>query len=322
MSDIVVDGRGIHITGAIEVGAPGVGIGGGGGLNFSDLFTRADGLLGNGWESGGATWTISGNKVINTPTRGADLITNGTFAVDANWTKGTDWTIAAGVAHHANGTIASLTQNNVLTSEQWYEIIWTLAAYSGTGTVRAQFGSTTNLDGAGQTVPATYHGVGRANGVTVGFRASAAAVVDVDNVSCKLLTLNTLFASQNFGRANVDVTVKPTVVANNRAGLVLNLDSVASPANFVAASHDGTNAYLSKCVAGVYTNLITAAATYSAGAPLRVVKSGTVYSLWYNGTQVGIDQSVSDISIVSNPRSGLFNVYEGNSLDDFAIVGV
>jgi hypothetical protein len=35
------------------------------------------------------------------------LVTNGTFDTDTNWTKGTGWTIAAGVASKSTGTASS-----------------------------------------------------------------------------------------------------------------------------------------------------------------------------------------------------------------------
>lgn len=43
----------------------------------------------------------------------ANLLTNGSFAVDANWTKGTGWTIAAGKATHASGSAGNLTQTGL-----------------------------------------------------------------------------------------------------------------------------------------------------------------------------------------------------------------
>lgn len=43
---------------------------------------------------------------------GADLVTNGTFAADANWTKGPGWSIAAGQAvHAASGHISEISQS-------------------------------------------------------------------------------------------------------------------------------------------------------------------------------------------------------------------
>jgi len=109
------------------------------------------------------------------------------------------------------------------------------------------------------------------------------------------------------------------VLAQKQAGLVLNLDSAASPANFVVGYHNGTNAVLAKCVAGVWTTVISAAATYSSGATLRVVKDGTSYALFYNNSKVGSTSTISDAGIISNTLAGLFSSYSSNTLDNFQL---
>jgi hypothetical protein len=43
-----------------------------------------------------------------------ELVTNGDFATDSNWTKGTGWTISGGVAtYDGTGGTSSLVQNNI-----------------------------------------------------------------------------------------------------------------------------------------------------------------------------------------------------------------
>jgi len=37
--------------------------------------------------------------VLPTPTEGSELVTNGNFATDSDWTKGTGWTISGGSAN-------------------------------------------------------------------------------------------------------------------------------------------------------------------------------------------------------------------------------
>jgi len=98
----------------------------------------------------------------------------------------------------------------------------------------------------------------------------------------------------------------------------MDLDSAGSPANFVITYHDGTNCKLEKCVAGTYTTVITAAATYSAGAELRVIKDGTAYRLYYNNALVGTG-TIADAGIISNTLHELFSTYSANSLDNLTI---
>ena len=80
-----------------------------------------------------------------------------------------------------------------------------------------------------------------------------------------------------------------------------------------------TIAQLVRCVAGVYTDIISASVTYAAGATLRVIKDGTSYSLYYNNIQVGTTQTISDAGIVDNTIHGLFSTYSGNTLDNLVI---
>jgi len=58
---------------------------------------------------------------------GQTKVLNGTFSADDEWTKGTGWTIAAGVAKKAAGTAASLDQDiGVLPNGTVYHLIYTI----------------------------------------------------------------------------------------------------------------------------------------------------------------------------------------------------
>ncbi len=282
---------------------------------FFDAFGRADGALGNGWT--GATWTISSGAALNTPTLGSELFGNTGFDSDTVWNKGTNWSIAAGVGTHVNGTGSNM-QQGVSVVGNWYREVWTLLNRSAGSFLGIPGRSSLGLKSAN----GTYTDSGRANGTFAGVTASATGAGDIDNVSLKQLTLSELFATRNFGRSDVQVAAKLTLTANNPCGLVLNLDSTSAPANFVYVEHQGTNLRASKCVAGVYTELVTAAATYVAGAPIRVTKSGTTYKFYYNDVQIGTDQTVSDAGIIGNTWHGMMNTYELNTLDDFYVLAM
>jgi len=312
-----------------------------------DSFTRADaGSLGNtepvgplggavvrAWQTGaGSTWAISSNEAVNTPTEGADLVTNGNFA---NWTgdNPNNWVVPAEDANNyvtqnpagecqimSNGGSIYISQA-VFTIGTWYAVRLDCTARVS-GALRVIDGSGNSAISSVGSV-ASYVGTFRATHANLIVNRVAACNVTIDNVTAKALTLNTLFSSVEIGTANTDVQAEiDTLVTDTRAGLVLNLDSVAAPANFVIAYHDGTNAKLIKCVGGTYTSVISAATAYGAGQIIRVVKSGTSYSLYYNGVQVGITSTISDAGIVSNTRHGLFSTYSGNQLDNFQCVRV
>jgi len=70
-----------------------------------------------------------------------NLLTNGGFDSDTIWTKGTDWTIASGVATKAAGAVAQLTQPSVAIIGVNYRSTYTLSNYTGSGSFRARLGS-------------------------------------------------------------------------------------------------------------------------------------------------------------------------------------
>ena len=56
------------------------------------------------WGGGPAPFGVSLGNLYNEPgSLTYNHVKNGTFASDIEWTKGTGWTIAAGVATHASG---------------------------------------------------------------------------------------------------------------------------------------------------------------------------------------------------------------------------
>ncbi len=144
----------------------------------------------------------------------------------------------------------------------------------------------------------------------------AGEILWIDNLVLKPLTLSTLFSSLQGSTADVVASVGVTLTAGVQGGMVLNLDSATSPANFILAYHDGTNANLVECVAGVYTSKIAAAATYSAGAALVVVRNGTEARLFYNNAVVG---TVQTMTTNTGTLHGLFSTDALVSLDNFVL---
>lgn len=297
----------------------GVRLAGGGGaslLPFADDFARADGAIGNGWT--GSTWTVSGNKAINTPGLGSELIVNGTFASDTDWTKGTGWTIGSGVASHTAGSAANVSQA-VLTSGLFYQAIYTLSAMTAVG-FAALFGTNTVV-GPTQSTDATFTHSKRAAGTSAGIRSSSLGAGSVDSISYKQLVLSSLMATRDRGHANCDISVDLTVLTGNEAGIVLCVDDAANPSSLVRAVHNGVNVVVEKCVAGTWTSLIDTAATYVASATLRVKRTGTTFQVFYNGSQIGSDQTISDVALIYNTRFGMWSTSVSNTLDNFTETG-
>lgn len=68
-------------------------------------------------------------------TEGANVVTNGTFDADANWSKGTGWTISGGVATKTAGTAANLSQSIGVAANQVVRIRFSYTRTAGTLTV-------------------------------------------------------------------------------------------------------------------------------------------------------------------------------------------
>lgn len=292
-----------------------------------DTFTRSNGALGNSETAGpdaqttpalawtGATYTVSTNTAINTPTTGADVVVNGAFAADTDWNKGAGWTIAAGtaVATAASSDITAIVAP--LTLGVWYQTAFTQGGFGG-GTVNVKLGTTAFPTHAAN---GTFTETGRATSTALAL--TGAALTDtVDNFSALPLTLSTLFASVSASTADILADVNVTLVSatdGKPCGLVLNLDSTSSPANFIIVYLDGNgNCKADECVAGVYTNKISGAVTYAAAAVLRAERAGTDLRVFYNNIAVG---SLATMTANTNTKHGMFNTSPVNILDVFTI---
>lgn len=320
---------------------------------LNDTFTRINGNL-TASETTGAdgqavlsrtyvgsnTFQISGNQVVNTPaTFGAELLTDGDMELAgvANWPDySTPPTTKAKLGGAARSGVQGLqiisnlanegAQQQVVSSVgTWLKVVgWGNGVGTGTGRI-----SVTNLSCTGDAVIANgvwtqseHAGYVRVANPTIQlWITTAARQVYYDDCSIKALTLTELIQSVNCGVPDVIADVSVTMANNCDTGLILKLDSQASPANFILAllTNGGNTCTLHKCVAGTYTQLISTAVTYSAGAILRVILDGSAVRLYYNGVQVGTTQTVSDGGIINNVLHGIFSTDAGNVLDNLRL---
>lgn len=116
---------------------------------------------------------------------GSDTVVNGTFAADADWTKGTDWTIGSGVATKTAGTAASLSQAITLTAGIPYLVTYTITRTAGALT--PQFTGGTTVSGAARSAAGTYTDIMVAvtGNTTLAFSADASFAGTIDNVTMR-----------------------------------------------------------------------------------------------------------------------------------------
>lgn len=293
-------------------------------LPFSDSFSRADGDLVNGWEYTAGKWTTVSNAAVGVPGLGPELIANGAFDDASAWTLAAGWAISGGVAV-ATASISDLTHTPAgFPSADWYRLHADIVRTSGGLNIAI---NTSNVaPGDWLTSSQSFEFGGRGGNTSnpgLRFRGQNGSAFNgtVDNVALKKITLADMFCTRNFGASDIDVQVEITRVSNMDTGLVICLDNKTNPANYIIGCLNSSNrAILLKCVGGItFTYLILGTIAYVPGSILRITKTGNTVRLYYNGAQVGLDQTVSDVGIASNTRHGLFSTGSG-SFDDFGAI--
>jgi len=250
------------------------------------------------------------------PTLGAELLTNGNFdAGDTGWTHGAAWSIGSGVATGIATNFNGIAQGS-LTTNVWYisqiDVVTRTAGY-----VYMQYGASANT--VQHSTTGTKYQVGRGDAGAFRIVGADAFGGTVDNASCKAITLASVFAGRAQASADMDISAPVTLFERGlRAGVTARLDSLTSPANFLMASHDGAYARLTQCKAGAYTELIVTSLTYVAGAAVRIWVSGNTAKLYYNGAQVGANQTID--AALTGTIFGKFNTHASNVLGACTIV--
>ena len=118
------------------------------------------------------------------PIYGPELVTNGDFATDSDWNKGSGWTISGGKASFNGGADSAISQNSVVTSGTQYKVTFTISDLSSSGYLQLRFGSTGSVDET-ITKNGTYSFKLTADGTSLYFRAIAGFNGSIDNASVK-----------------------------------------------------------------------------------------------------------------------------------------
>ena len=279
---------------------------------------------------------------VPVPVLGPELLQNGNFeawssATNAEtWTESTSGTSAitrnstdqyAGanclqIAVDGSNSSVYVLQGSTSAGKWYHFAIWG-ELLSGTGSMN--FGKLNETRTV--SLSSTYtqyvfaHRATSAGGFIISRASAANASYVVDDFSAKEITLASMFSARAY-TTHATTKARVTVVPGTRAGVVVNLDSATAPANAILASVDGSTARMTKLVNGVYTELVSQAVAYVAGAFVEVRRlAGTdTWQLWYNGAQVGANQTISDTAIKAAVLHGYFNTYAGNLLSEFSCV--
>ncbi len=212
--------------------------------------------------------------VVPVPTEGADVITNGDFATDSDWTKGTGWTISGGSANCDGSQTGTSNLNNSvsngLVNNVRYVVKYTISNYSA-GSIRIKLGNTGygDYNSANGTYTATLTAL-VSTFPYAQFNADSSFVGSIDNVSVKEYTS----ADMDVTRATASTRVDEDGLVNyaevlgveeiTNGDFATNLDSWSTSSwwvwNSLGAYHPSTSLhkplYQQCCVIGK-TYLIT-----------------------------------------------------------------
>ena len=313
-------------------------------LELSYDFTVSGAIIYNSLWLHNGTWSVGIDSLSNSPTLGSEILTNGNFET---WTSATN---AGTWAESLTGTSTVNQETSVVNSGSnacrldvdgsasdvfvsqttgstigaWYLFSYYVKSNPTGKQIKTFLGA---VSGQTRTITTTYtqysesyRAVGSNASIGIERAGSASSSLYVDDASFKLLTLNTLFTVKQ-GSANPSTVGAGCTIgsAGCHGGVVYGLDSYTAPTTFILAIHDGVSTLqMLKCVSGTYTSLVSATVTHVAGARIQIVFTGSnTYQLWYNGTQRGTDQTVSDAG--TGIYHGAFSTNASNTISGFVI---
>lgn len=273
----------------------------------------------------GPTWALDGNgRAYNTPISSNSLLFNGgmeafTAGLANGWLKGGTPTLSQESTIVQEGS-SSQKMIHAGTGDFIYQYPNTVAGrfYRFVGYVYGVVRYIANTNFGITTITVQTHSAAQwdviylsiqATGVSSGFYfsgVSGGGTGYVDATYIIEMVTASVFATQQSSLANPTVTTK-LYSASATAGLVSKLDSPGNPRNYVTARFDVLgNLRLDKTVNGAPTNLQTNAVAFVADAQLEIRwANDTTVGVWYNGSQVGANRTVSDASIISNQHYGV-----------------
>jgi lysophospholipase L1-like esterase len=290
-------------------------------LDYSIDFSNVQNAVAPPWPLAGGA--VASGKLIITPSPSSEHLVDPGFSDPGGWIPSGHAVVSGGELVIAGGVSYEQTQsyNNVYTSYGWYRVGFEISNYTS-GTISLYASS--NLLISGKHIVGSYVATGRLKSAPavklILSCGNTNTTLKLTSATVKEILMKDMISV--FSNLIKDVRIKAswTIADGFQAGIICNLDSKTSPANFVLADHNRTNAYLIKCVAGVYTELIAAAATYVADADIEIRKNGTTYQLWYNNVQIGADQTITDAGIINNTIHGAFSTDASNLLSRLSVV--
>ena len=116
---------------------------------------------------------------------GSELVTNGGFDTDSDWTKGTGWSISGGTASHVAGTSSSLSQTINLTAGSVYNVTVDATASGGTWYIQFRNGTGVTVASSLSSGSYTFQAVAASGNDLLSITGGIGTTLTIDNVSVK-----------------------------------------------------------------------------------------------------------------------------------------
>jgi len=140
--------------------------------------------------------TLSGNLVQNGDFSeiGSELVTNGDFATDSDWNKGTGWSIINGQAICNGVGTNSLKQSGITTTSKIYKLSFDIISKSNDNflIISTNFGDT-YINGSSTSLGTNTFYIKPTSGTGIRFRVADGTTLTIDNVSVKEVGQNWSF---------------------------------------------------------------------------------------------------------------------------------
>ena len=198
-------------------------------------------------------------------TQGPELVTNGDFATDSDWTKGTGWTITNGIASHS-GSGGTILQTQSVTAGKLYEISFDVTSYTNGGIAIYADGTYTNVSYSEGHKSLFY--VAGDGSLTFGAYGNGGSLFSIDNISVKEI---------QGSHATQPTSTKRPIYARHPEGGIRNLLNYSEQFNDNAWSRQNTTITANSAI-GPNGKSTAALAVYSGGNSFSAVY-GTGLSL-------------------------------------------
>ena len=227
---------------------------------------------------------------------GSELVTNGDFATDSNWTKGTGWTISGGTANFNGGSGFSLYAGQNYVNGKTYKISYDVLNYVSGG-VRISFdGQVSQTISSNSTNNTFYHTYNGGN-TNIFIQSVGASQFSIDNVSVKQVDPNdrwTLGTGWSFGDNKIIGTNVAGYTSISQSAAISNSNGKTFKVKFTIS--DYSSGQVALYISGFLNNsfFISANGSYDYNITVSSGTSGNVEFLGNNN----FTGAISNVSVV------------------------